>query len=142
MKVILRMFIEEPFKVDSLCKQVDIVVTLSQDVRRKSNNCQPVKQKRKKHFTKLAGATRPQAGVADVGGAGWAPGELGLQHLQAATSNQPTILQWQLLPGQSSGGHRAENTVTHWADTARSVISHTTQHSLHTSSPSSGDGQR
>ena len=27
MKVILRMFIEEPFKVDGLCKQVDIVVT-------------------------------------------------------------------------------------------------------------------
>ena len=61
MKVILRMFIEEPFKDDSLCKQVDIVVTLSQDVRKKSNNCQCQTEK-KNIFTKLAAASSPQPG--------------------------------------------------------------------------------
>ena len=64
MKVILRMFIEEPFTVDGLCKQVDIVVTLWHYHKmwgRSPITVTMSNRKKPKHFTKLAGASSPQA---------------------------------------------------------------------------------
>ena len=62
MKVILRMFIEGPFKVDGLCKQVDSCDIIARcEGERESNNCQCQTEK-KNIFTKLAAASRGQAG--------------------------------------------------------------------------------
>ena len=77
-----------------VCVNKLIVVTLSQDVReRESQITVNVKQK-KKHFTKLAGASSPEGGEADVGGAGMAPGKLGLHHLQAASNQESSSGSW------------------------------------------------
>ena len=55
-KVILRMFIEGPFKVDGLCKQVDTKLWHYHKMWGRSQITVNVKQK-KKHFSKLAGAS-------------------------------------------------------------------------------------
>ena len=90
MKVILRMFIEGPFKVDGLCKQVDS----SDLITRCDGESQiTVNVKQKKNINKLAGASLPPAARRAVwlklevpGGGGG--GEPGLHHLQPASNQQ------------------------------------------------------
>ena len=91
MKVILRMFIEGPFKVDGLCKQVDS----SDLITRCDGESQiTVNVKQKKNINKLAGACRPVWRMVVVPG-----GELGSS---ASTTSSTTA--WPASNQESSSG--------------------------------------
>ena len=90
MKVILRMFIEGPFKV-MVCVNKLIAVTLSQDV---TESQITVNVKQKKNINKLAGACRPVWRMVVVPG-----GELGSS---ASTTSSTTA--WPASNQESSSG--------------------------------------